>query len=546
MGSCTESTGSDLNTDLLPVKVGEKWGYVNPQGEYIINPQFDFADPFTDGRALVKVNGKFGYIDEKGSYAVNPKYKSATIFSEDRAWVVGEGSAPTLIDRDGKELFDMKDVEFVSPYYDGLAKVEVIGENGKLLYGFINKKGEYVVNPIYEYAGNFSDGMAAISGEGKEGYINTSGKIIINDTTFSREGSFYDGHAFVGIREKDYSLTYGVIDRTGKYLINPQFKDIGCDGKGFIVENNDHQWGWCDSDGKFIINPQFDGFLHFGKSDMAPVAIGEKWGYADRRGKLVINPQFDKALPFVDNKFALVKTGERFGFIDREGKYIANPQFSDFGISFYGIYLYGSQYIAGHVKSDYFDAEGAVDLIVRNVNEKGVHQLVPGVSIDKVLKKVGADESELRKNSYESLHELYSRSLGPNMDVRLNVGGEFFNTVSDGWWGYERVFNPKAKVRYFHYIIELKDRGTGKGDQLMKALRRRFNVKGDGIQGRIGKCDVDLIEMENGVDILVYKESEKGDITASTHEDSQDSIITAGNVVPTDTLNVDISYVTGS
>lgn len=535
LGSCSggSGNGSDLNTNLLPVKVGEKWGYVNQKGEYIINPQFDAVTPFTNGRARVIVNDKYGYIDEKGTYVVNPKYRDATIFSEDRAWVVEEGKAPTLIDRDGKELFDMKEIERAYPFYDGLARVQVIGADGISLYGFINKKGEYVVNPAYEYANNFSDALAKAKSKEMDGYINTAGKFVINDSTFYFKNPFYNGYAVVGVREDYGKSSYGVIDNKGKYVINPQFDEIMPDVNGFVIENSEGQWGWCDSKGKIVINPQFDKFLCFSNNDLAPVAVGNKWGYIDRKGKLVINPQFDMALPFIDNKIAVVSIGSKAGFIGKEGKYTVNPQFSDFDIEFYSIYLFGSQELTSYVESDYFDAEAAVDLIVKNVNEKGVHELAPGVTISHVLKKIGKDESVLSRYGSQSLQDVYYRELGPSMNVHLKVtGDDFFNTVSDGWWGYHRVYNPKAKVDMFDYIIEMKDRGVGKQDQLIEVLRRRFNVAEDGITGRIGKYDVDLIEMGNGVDIRVYKDS-KGN-------NSKEEVAMDSTSVEEDEVNVDM------
>ncbi len=263
-------------------------------------------------------------------------------------------------------------------------------------------------------------------------------------------------------------------------------------------------------------------------SDLAPVAVGEKWGYVDRKGKLVINPQFDKALPFIDNKFAVVSTGDKFGFIDRDGKYSVNPQFSEFNMSLYVMYLYGSQFIWSSVQSDYFDAEAAVDLIVKNINEKGVHELAPGVSIDKVLKKLGKDKSVLNRYSSD-MSEIYTKDLGSSMSVTLNVNGDFFNTVSDGWWGYERVYNPSAKVDCFYYEIKMKDRGIGKEDQLKKAIERRFNFKENGF-GRIGKYDVGTVEMIDGICLMIYKDSKKKEVTKETEGEGDEGYIYSENI----------------
>jgi hypothetical protein len=42
--------------NLLPVQQNEKWGYINRSGEIIIKPQFDSAELFADGLALVRAN----------------------------------------------------------------------------------------------------------------------------------------------------------------------------------------------------------------------------------------------------------------------------------------------------------------------------------------------------------------------------------------------------------------------------------------------------------------------------------------------------------
>jgi hypothetical protein len=47
-------------------------------------------------------------------------------------------------------------------------------------YGYINTKGEVVINPQFEAACSFSDGAAAVLKDGKWGYIDTSGNFIIS------------------------------------------------------------------------------------------------------------------------------------------------------------------------------------------------------------------------------------------------------------------------------------------------------------------------------------------------------------------------------
>jgi len=47
---------SDSDDQLYAVRIGEDWGYINICGDYVINPQFDYADAFHCGLARVLVN----------------------------------------------------------------------------------------------------------------------------------------------------------------------------------------------------------------------------------------------------------------------------------------------------------------------------------------------------------------------------------------------------------------------------------------------------------------------------------------------------------
>src|SRR5271165_4279498 len=106
---------------LLPVKVSGKWGYVNGGGQLVINPQFDNAEGFYEGRAVVCLgkpcswwespgDSLYGYIDTSGKVVVTPQYQSASAFSEGLASVCkgqcsGQDTTKSsrgYIDRDGR------------------------------------------------------------------------------------------------------------------------------------------------------------------------------------------------------------------------------------------------------------------------------------------------------------------------------------------------------------------------------------------------------------------------------------------------------------
>src|ERR1051325_3968961 len=95
-------------------------------------------------------------------------------------------------------------------------------------WGFVDKAGKMVINPQFERAGSFSEGLAEVR-LGRWGYVDGSGKIVINPQ-FDRAAGFSDGLAAV-----DFGGKYGYVDTAGKYVINPQFDDGASFSEGRAV-----------------------------------------------------------------------------------------------------------------------------------------------------------------------------------------------------------------------------------------------------------------------------------------------------------------------
>ena len=45
-----------------------KWGYINDKQDWVIEPRFEEAKDFQNGRAGAKLNGKWGFINKKGDW----------------------------------------------------------------------------------------------------------------------------------------------------------------------------------------------------------------------------------------------------------------------------------------------------------------------------------------------------------------------------------------------------------------------------------------------------------------------------------------------
>ena len=247
------------------------------------------------------------------------------------------------------------------PFRKGVAAVSVANK-----WGFINRLGQFVIEPIYDGVSLFDDGVAVagIGGEnGKSGLISLDGRFVVNPK-FSKiigpldgvyavwetdDGPSYYidkyGHNakawgdlyFDGLRAvQNVDGKFGFEDREHNYKIKPQFefaypfeKGLAKVAKGGYGTKGPARWGFIDTNGTVVVYFQFDNVESFSEG-LAAARIGDyktgKWGFIDKSGNFVVNPQFDFVRGFNEGLAAVV-IGNKTGFIDRSGNIIIQPQF---------------------------------------------------------------------------------------------------------------------------------------------------------------------------------------------------------------------------
>jgi len=114
-------------------------GFINTDGQFVIQPQFTSACVFSEGLAAVQINNKWGFIDLSGNFVIEPQFDDVLIGFCGGLAPVMKNSNWGYIDQSGNFVitpqFDDADL-----FYCGLAKVWFI--NGTI--GYVNKSGEIV------------------------------------------------------------------------------------------------------------------------------------------------------------------------------------------------------------------------------------------------------------------------------------------------------------------------------------------------------------------------------------------------------------------
>jgi hypothetical protein len=197
-------------------------------------------------------------------------------------------------------------------------------EEGKL--GYIDASGTILVRPQFAFHDSgllnedpYSEGVAPFPSGAKWGFVDEAGRYVINPQ-YDAAFPFSNGIARVRVGER-----YGFIDHRGGYLINPQFDQANDFTEGLAAVRIGEKWGYVNESGSYVVNPQFDMAIPF-RNSLARVNQNGRWGFISRKGRFEINPQFDEAGDF-ENGVAVVNVGGRWGAIDKRGDYLIQPQF---------------------------------------------------------------------------------------------------------------------------------------------------------------------------------------------------------------------------
>ncbi len=230
-------------------------------------------------------------------------------------------------------LFKNADLIPKNLFNDGL--LSAMSEQGGK-WGYIDEKGNFVIEAQFDAVTEFSDGYATVSVDGKWGVIDTKGKYSVSPQ-YDYISSFSKGVAVVTDFDVDDegSDKCGLIDTKGKMLLPITYDEIGSDPYSGLDLDDDvdifpiksgEKYGYANTKGEIIVNPTYDDADSFSEG-YAAVCSNEKYGFIDEKGKLVINCQYDNAGQF-HNDISIVQSGEKYGMINTKGKYVIKPKYS--------------------------------------------------------------------------------------------------------------------------------------------------------------------------------------------------------------------------
>lgn len=315
--------------DLAVVVKNGKYGFIDREGHEVIAPAFENASYFEDGLACVKTDGKYGFIDKAGNMVIPPVYDGierglSNLWRGDFA-IVKAANKKGMIDRNGNTILpcDYDNITFFQTvllvdgdetYYDFTADSK---------HGIICSKG-MLAEPVYDKIGKYSNGLAAVSQNGKCGYIDTEGNIAL-PLEYESASLFSNNLARVTKDRRSF-----IIDKSGQEICDKIEKLSSPDNPmdGYYAGVKGDKYGLLDDKGHFIVPCEFDSIENWGIGPLLKVCRNDRYGVYDLSGKEIVKPEYeyidDLRVEGVPTRVALERRAKE-GVMAADGSVILNP-----------------------------------------------------------------------------------------------------------------------------------------------------------------------------------------------------------------------------
>lgn len=319
---------------VVPLKQGDLWGLMGADGQWAVPPQFQAVGDPGLGRFPVQLNGKWGVIDLTGQvmtpfefdaigtiatvtpmlwqgqwWAIGPDGQPSDVplpFQElvgnDGTCMVGlENGRPIAVDRgDDPSVVRIDGIDSMSPPSEGYAAFRAGDLAGHVDCVFGSMIGG---QPAWLETRPMREGLAAAKSPEGWGYVAQYSNSFEFVAGFEAAREFSEGMAPV----KSGGL-WGYIDRTGGFVIPPQFDQAYSFSDGLAGVQVGEKRGFIVADGSFAAEPQFDDFWRH-DGGVVPVRVGDLWGVIAPEAT---NPATRLNLPLAD--LTLAQQGRDTGF----------------------------------------------------------------------------------------------------------------------------------------------------------------------------------------------------------------------------------------
>lgn len=238
--------------------------------------------------------------------------------------------------------------QYIYPFVEGRA---IINLNGK--FGFIDTTGKIIVHPEFELVHNYHKRYASVGDYSRMAVIDYNGKFILNqmgdnNNVLPQLNRVTTGSAL-------YDLKGNVIIPEGKYRHVQLLPEGMCIVRSRDFQGNRDLVGVTDLDGNIVLPLVLEQIQEF-HNGRAFVKNGKHYGAIDEHANILFYGNYDRVWEYY-NGFALVMKNQKTGFINKQGVVVV-PIIYDWAE--YGVFTEGLVPVALKQKIGFIDSTGVI------------------------------------------------------------------------------------------------------------------------------------------------------------------------------------------
>jgi len=273
---------------------------INEQGKVITKQPYSFISAYVNGRAIFQRQAAegflYGYLDQQGEKVIPAQFQYANAFAAGKAVVKLAENRFALIDLNG-EILQQYNYHDVGPLGEGLLAFR---QDPQGRYGYIDIQGNVVIAPRFLSAAVFADGRAIVNvaadyAQNQYGLIDKQGNYIIKPQ-YNFILPLGAERFAVGVpvdQERPYlGSRYGIFDLNGKQLTDFLYTAVGEYRAGLASATDDQETFFLDQNGKRVLKlPVVRGAGTLAlEGNLVRVDVDQRLSYRDQKGKVIWQP----------------------------------------------------------------------------------------------------------------------------------------------------------------------------------------------------------------------------------------------------------------
>lgn len=317
----------------------------NKEGKLIAS-QRERRVPKNDNGIIAYEGGKYGFIDYNGNQILDFKYDEMALVPSE---MPSEPNSTSTMDflrvtKDGnKGIAHSADGEYIiNPEYDhirsvrstesGLYRAEK--DKGVFLY---DRSGEMILDMDFDEVRDYSEGMITVRENEQWGFIDLSGKFVIEPAYDEVMGFYKEGVCLVKQDGK-----WGIIDTAGEFVVEPVYDEVFSEVftgfsdpiRGYCRVKQDGKWGLIDTAGEFVIEPEVGHFSNIRMHEIATQPSEVDYHIQVNSDHILLDSDREvlfegESIRAIENKFMYEKDG-KIGLLSKDGEVIEDPVFEEF------------------------------------------------------------------------------------------------------------------------------------------------------------------------------------------------------------------------